>query len=109
MPEKGEWFWKDVQRMADWCGGEERGVQPVLVDAIDRESPEAEADRPLFVSLQADRPFSLTVRLIGPFPLPIKSIARFLSLFPMVDGLAEGHLNRSLMVETFLHLPRTLI
>ena len=39
MPEKGEWFWKDVQRMADWCGGEERGVQPVLVDAIDRKSP----------------------------------------------------------------------
>jgi surfeit locus 1 family protein len=37
MPEKGEWFWKDVQRMADWCGGEERGVQPVLVDVIDRE------------------------------------------------------------------------
>jgi hypothetical protein len=36
MPEKGEWFWKDVQRMADWCGGEERGVQPVLVDVIDR-------------------------------------------------------------------------
>lgn len=38
MPEKGEWFWKDVQRMADWCGGEERGVQPVLVDVIDRKS-----------------------------------------------------------------------
>jgi len=38
MPERGEWFWKDVERMADWCGGEERGVQPVLVDVIDRES-----------------------------------------------------------------------
>lgn len=38
MPERGEWFWKDVDRMADWCGGEERGVQPVLVDVIDRES-----------------------------------------------------------------------
>lgn len=37
MPERGEWFWKDVERMADWCGGEERGVQPVLVDVIDRE------------------------------------------------------------------------
>jgi hypothetical protein len=24
--------------MADWCGGEERGVQPVLVDVIDRKS-----------------------------------------------------------------------
>ena len=38
MPERGEWFWKDVQRMADWCGGEAKGVQPVLVDVIDRES-----------------------------------------------------------------------
>lgn len=38
MPEKGEWFWKDVLRMADWCGGDARGVQPVLVDVIDRES-----------------------------------------------------------------------
>jgi surfeit locus 1 family protein len=37
-PERGEWFWKDVQRMADWCGGEAKGVQPVLVDVIDRES-----------------------------------------------------------------------
>lgn len=24
--------------MADWAGGEEKGVQPVLVDVIDRES-----------------------------------------------------------------------
>jgi hypothetical protein len=38
MPERGEWFWKDVERMADWCGGEAKGVQPVLVDVIDRES-----------------------------------------------------------------------
>lgn len=36
MPERGEWFWKDVDRMAEWAGGEEKGVQPVLVDAIDR-------------------------------------------------------------------------
>jgi surfeit locus 1 family protein len=35
-PERGEWFWKDVERMADWAGGEEKGVQPVLVDVIDR-------------------------------------------------------------------------
>lgn len=37
MPERGEWFWKDVERMAEWAGGEEKGVQPVLVDVIDRE------------------------------------------------------------------------
>lgn len=36
QPERGEWFWKDVERMADWCGGENKGVQPVLVDVIDR-------------------------------------------------------------------------
>ena len=33
-PEKNEWFWKDVEAMAKWCG-EDRGVQPVLVDAIE--------------------------------------------------------------------------
>lgn len=38
MPERGEWFWKDVERMADWAGGEEKNVQPVLVDVIDRMS-----------------------------------------------------------------------
>ncbi|KAL7422095.1 surf-like protein [Cryptotrichosporon argae] len=30
-----EWYWKDVEGMAEWLGGEEKGVQPVLVDAID--------------------------------------------------------------------------
>ena len=35
-PEKNEWFWKDVEGMAKWCG-EESGVQPVLVDAIECE------------------------------------------------------------------------
>ncbi|ORY23698.1 SURF1 family-domain-containing protein [Naematelia encephala] len=34
-PEKNEWFWKDAKGMAEFVGGEERGVQPVLVDAID--------------------------------------------------------------------------
>lgn len=36
QPETNEWFWKDVEGMARWCG-EERGVQPVLVDTIDSE------------------------------------------------------------------------
>lgn len=35
--ERNQWFWKDVPDMAEWVGGEERGVQPVLVDVIDRE------------------------------------------------------------------------
>lgn len=33
-PETNEWFWKDVEKMAEVCGGEEKGVQPVLVDAL---------------------------------------------------------------------------
>lgn len=37
-PEKGEWFWKDVQAMRDWVGGDEKDVQAVLVDAIEGES-----------------------------------------------------------------------
>lgn len=35
--EGNEWFWRDVVGMAEVAGGEEKGVQPVLVDAIDRE------------------------------------------------------------------------
>ncbi|KAK4685924.1 surfeit locus 1 family protein, partial [Tremellales sp. Uapishka_1] len=37
--EGNQWFWKDVVGMAAWCGGEEKGVQPVLVDAIDPSDP----------------------------------------------------------------------
>jgi surfeit locus 1 family protein len=39
-PEGNEWFWKDVEGMAEWCGGDEKGVQAVLVDAIESESSE---------------------------------------------------------------------
>nr|XP_031858588.1 uncharacterized protein CI109_005968 [Kwoniella shandongensis]KAA5525660.1 hypothetical protein CI109_005968 [Kwoniella shandongensis] len=30
-----EWFWKDINAMAEWCGGEDKRIQPVLVDAIE--------------------------------------------------------------------------
>jgi hypothetical protein len=66
MPEKGEWFWKDVQRMADWCGGEERGVQPVLVDVIDRKSERPIGRFPSFhqagrlLPLMADRSWRMS-------------------------------------------------
>lgn len=33
-PEKGEWFWADVDRMAEYAGGEKAGVQPVFVEEI---------------------------------------------------------------------------
>lgn len=37
QPENNHWYWKDIPEMAAWVGGEEKGVQPVLVDVIDRE------------------------------------------------------------------------
>jgi surfeit locus 1 family protein len=33
-PEHNLWFWTDVKAMADWVGGEGKGVQPVLVEQI---------------------------------------------------------------------------
>jgi surfeit locus 1 family protein len=38
-PEKGEWYWADADAMADYAGGELRGVQPVLIEEIFGESP----------------------------------------------------------------------
>ena len=33
-PEKGEWYWVDVDAIAEYAGGESAGVQPVFVEAI---------------------------------------------------------------------------
>lgn len=33
-PEKGEWYWVDVNALADHAGGESAGVQPVFVESI---------------------------------------------------------------------------
>lgn len=33
-PEKGEWYWVDVDAMAEHVGGDKAGVQPVFVEAI---------------------------------------------------------------------------
>ena len=33
-PEKGEWYWADIDAMAAHAGGEEAGVQPVFVEEI---------------------------------------------------------------------------
>ncbi|WWC69783.1 uncharacterized protein I206_103726 [Kwoniella pini CBS 10737] len=35
QPLTNEWFWKDLAGMTAWAGGEKRGIQPVLVDAIE--------------------------------------------------------------------------
>lgn len=33
-PEKGEWYWIDVDAMAEHVGGEKANIQPVLVEEI---------------------------------------------------------------------------
>ena len=33
-PEKGEWFWADLDAMVDYAGGEKAGVQPVLIEEM---------------------------------------------------------------------------
>ena len=33
-PDKGEWYWADIDAMAAHAGGEEAGVQPVFVEEI---------------------------------------------------------------------------
>ena len=33
-PEKGEWYWADVEAMAAHVGGEEAGVQPVFIEEV---------------------------------------------------------------------------
>jgi len=33
-PERNEWFWADVDAMAEYAGGEKAGVQPVFVEEI---------------------------------------------------------------------------
>ena len=33
-PAEGEWYWADVDTMAEYAGGEKAGIQPVLVEEI---------------------------------------------------------------------------
>ncbi len=33
-PEKGEWYWADVDAMAEYAGGEKAGVQSVFVEEV---------------------------------------------------------------------------
>lgn len=33
-PEEGQWYWTDVDAMAEFAGGEKAGVQPVYVEQI---------------------------------------------------------------------------
>ena len=38
-PEKGQWYWADVAAMSEFAGGEQAGVQPVLVEEVFGECP----------------------------------------------------------------------
>lgn len=33
-PEKGEWYWPDIERMKQWLGGDERNVEGVFLEEI---------------------------------------------------------------------------
>jgi surfeit locus 1 family protein len=33
-PQKGEWYWADVDAMSEFSGGERAGVQPVFIEEI---------------------------------------------------------------------------
>lgn len=33
-PEEGKWYWTDVEKMAEYAGGEKAGVQPVFVEQV---------------------------------------------------------------------------
>ena len=37
-PEKGEWYWADVEAMATYAGGEQAGVHPVFIEEVFGES-----------------------------------------------------------------------
>ena len=57
VPEENQWFWKDLQGMVAWCKTQKgTEVQPVLVDAIDRES-----DYPVVMTM---RPFTPTMLMV---------------------------------------------
>jgi len=33
-PDKGQWYWTDVTAMSEFAGGDQAGVQPVLIEQI---------------------------------------------------------------------------
>lgn len=33
-PEKGEWYWADIDAMAGFAGGGEAGIQPVFIEEV---------------------------------------------------------------------------
>ncbi|KAF7311055.1 SURF1-like protein [Mycena chlorophos] len=61
LPERGEWYWKDVEAMAEYAGGTEANVQPVLVEEI-FEGHEGEASARLMKGIPVGRPARVDLR-----------------------------------------------
>ncbi|KAJ7161369.1 mitochondrial protein required for respiration [Mycena crocata] len=60
-PERGEWFWKDADAMAEYAGGAAANVQPVLVEVI-FEGHEGEASTRLSKGIPVGRPAKVDLR-----------------------------------------------
>ncbi|KAJ7225268.1 SURF1 family-domain-containing protein [Mycena pura] len=60
-PERGEWYWKDIDAMAEYAGGADANVQLVLVDAI-FEGHEGEASARLAKGIPIGRPARVDLR-----------------------------------------------
>ncbi|KAF7303253.1 SURF1-like protein [Mycena kentingensis (nom. inval.)] len=60
-PERGEWYWKDLDAMADYAGGAEANVQPVLVEQI-FDGHEGEAAARMSRGIPVGRPARVDLR-----------------------------------------------
>ncbi|KAF7307065.1 SURF1-like protein [Mycena indigotica] len=60
-PEQGDWYWKDIDAMAEFAGGEQANVQPVLVEQI-FEGHEGEASARIGKGIPVGRAASVDLR-----------------------------------------------
>ncbi|KAJ7361529.1 mitochondrial protein required for respiration [Mycena albidolilacea] len=60
-PERGEWYWKDLDAMAEYAGGANANVQPVLVEEI-FEGHEGEATARIAKGIPVGRPARVDLR-----------------------------------------------
>ncbi|KAJ6575324.1 mitochondrial protein required for respiration [Mycena capillaripes] len=60
-PERGEWYWKDLDTMAEYAGGANANVQPVLVEEI-FEGHEGEASARIAKGIPIGRPAKIDLR-----------------------------------------------
>ncbi|KAK7064057.1 SURF1-like protein [Favolaschia claudopus] len=60
-PERGEWYWKDLDAMAEYAGGADANVQPVLIEEI-FDGHEGEASARVNKGLPVGRPARVDLR-----------------------------------------------